>query len=137
MSHAGDVSPQQAWDALSGDPDAVLVDVRTHAERTYVGVPDLSGLGRHPVSVEWLGYPDGALNPDFLDQLVAAGVDAGTPTYFLCRSGARSAAAASAATEAGWTAAHNVAEGFEGDLGASGHRDVNGWQVAGLPWVQR
>jgi len=56
---------------------------------------------------------------------------------FLCRSGARSRAAAMAATAAGYARAYNVAEGFEGDLDAEGHRGrVNGWKVAGLPWRQ-
>ena len=56
---------------------------------------------------------------------------------FICRSGARSAAAASAMTQAGYTSCWNVAQGFEGDRDAVGHRaSVGGWKAAGLPWVQ-
>ena len=46
MSYAGDVSPKEAWDALSGDKKAVLVDVRTIPEWAYVGVPDLRSVGK-------------------------------------------------------------------------------------------
>lgn len=135
MSHAGDLTPQQTWERLESDPRAVLVDVRTRAEWAFVGVPDLSPLGKQLVTVEWTTYPHGSPNPRFLDELAAA-VPQDLPVHFLCRSGARSAAAASAATAAGWTEAHNVTEGFEGDLGPERHRDVNGWRQAGLPWVQ-
>ena len=90
MSYAGDVSPQDAYLALAADEDAVLVDVRTSAEWSYVGVPDLSALGRRVVFVEWQRFPDGARNGDFVEQLQDAGLPDGAPIYFLCRSGVRS-----------------------------------------------
>ena len=59
------------------------------------------------------------------------------PIYCICRSGARSASAASALTEAGFSNCFNVAEGFEGDLDDSRHRgQANGWKARGLPWIQ-
>ncbi len=55
----------------------------------------------------------------------------------LCRSGARSRAAAIALTDAGFGPCYNVAEGFEGDRDHARHRgSVGGWKVAGLPWQQ-
>lgn len=136
MSYAGDVTPQEAYDALRSDPQAVLVDVRTRAEWTYVGLPDLAAVGKPVVTVEWVRFPDGSPNPGFLDELRAAGVGEDTPTYFLCRSGVRSVAAAEAATAAGFGPSYNVLEGFEGPHDAAGHRTVAGWKVAGLPWRQ-
>ncbi|MEO3938913.1 rhodanese-like domain-containing protein [Dermatophilaceae bacterium Soc4.6] len=136
MSYAGDVTPQDAYDALESDEHAVLVDVRTRAEWQFVGVPDLSGLGRPVVTIEWTTYPDGARNPGFVEQLRSAGVQEGTPVYFLCRSGVRSVAAAEAATAQGLGPAYNVLDGFEGGHDAHGHRAVAGWKVAGLPWKQ-
>lgn len=137
MAHAGDVTPQQAWELLEDEPDAVLVDVRTTAEWTYVGVPDLSEVDKDPVTIEWSRYPDGARNEGFLDQLAAEGIDREAPVLFMCRSGARSAAAATAAAQAGYTRAHNVAGGFEGDLDGQRHRGTTGsWKAAGLPWAQ-
>jgi rhodanese-related sulfurtransferase len=136
MSYAGDVSPQDAYAALAADEDAVLVDVRTSAEWSYVGVPDLSALGRRVVFVEWQRFPDGARNGDFVEQLQDAGLPDGAPIYFLCRSGVRSVAAAEAATAAGLGPAFNIVEGFEGPHDEHGHRTVSGWKNADLPWRQ-
>ncbi len=135
MSYAGDVSPVEAYAAVRDSEESVLVDVRTRAEWTYVGVPRLDD-GRTPLLVEWQRYPDGSINDRFVDELRAAGVAEGTPVYFLCRSGVRSVAAAEAATAAGLGPAYNVLEGFEGPHGTDGHRTVGGWKAAGLPWTQ-
>lgn len=137
MNYAGDFSPTQTYRLLADDPDAVLVDVRTEAEWSYVGLPDLSALGRTVVRVEWVRFPDGARNEDFIGQLHSAGLRTDQLIAFLCRSGVRSVAAASAATEAGFTRAHNIAEGFEGPLDETGHRGTaSGWKAQGLPWRQ-
>ena len=136
MSYAGDLTPQQAWDLLVSDEGAVLVDVRTDAEWRYVGIPDDAALDGRAALVEWVSYPSGQPNPRFLEQLADAGVTAGRPVVFLCRSGVRSIAAARAATAAGLGPAYNVLEGFEGDVGPDGHRGHTGWRAAGLPWRQ-
>ena len=136
MSYAGDVTPEQAWTVLRDEPGAVLVDVRTRAEWSYVGLPDLADLGKEVVLVEWQTYPDGAVNGRFVAELEAAGVPKEAPVYFLCRSGVRSVSAAEAATAAGWSESRNVLDGFEGPHDAQRHRTVSGWKVAGLPWVQ-
>ncbi|GAA2063073.1 rhodanese-like domain-containing protein [Williamsia deligens] len=136
MTYAGDLSVQQAWDLLSEDPDAVLVDVRTQAEWNYVGIPDLSSLGKRTVLVEWVGFPGGSRNPRFVEQLREAGVTDDTTVLFLCRSGQRSIGAAESATSDGVGRAYNIAEGFEGGLDADGHRGAAGWKAQGLPWRQ-
>ena len=137
MPYAGDLDPATTYQLLVDDPDAVLVDVRTRAEWSYVGGPDLTGLGKPVVQIEWLTFPNGTPNPGFLTELASAGVSAGSPVLFLCRSGVRSVAAAEAATAAGFTRAYNVTEGFEGVPDPAGHRGTtSGWKVAGLPWRQ-
>ncbi|HEV7195751.1 MAG TPA: rhodanese-like domain-containing protein [Pedococcus sp.] len=136
MTYAGDVQPEEAYAALAAGEDAVLVDVRTAAEWNYVGVPDLSVLGKRVVCLEWQTYPDGAVNGDFVEQLRDVGLPDGAALYFLCRSGVRSVAAAQAATAAGLGPAYNVVDGFEGPHDQFGHRTVAGWKVAGLPWTQ-
>jgi rhodanese-related sulfurtransferase len=136
MTYAGDVTPEQAWSALRDDPDAVLVDVRTSAEWAYVGLPDLSSIGKDVVRIEWQRFPDGGVNQSFTADLEAAGIGKQQPVYFICRSGVRSVSAAELATEAGWTTSRNVLQGFEGPHDAHRHRAVSGWKVAGLPWVQ-
>ncbi|MFI7587294.1 rhodanese-like domain-containing protein [Spongisporangium articulatum] len=133
MSYAGDLSPQQAFDLLKERPDAVLVDVRTQAEWAQIGTPDLSELGREAVFLEWnTAYGP---NADFVPSLQAEVTD-DVPVIFLCRSGVRSVAAANAATAAGFKEAYNVLEGFEGNPGPTGARDVEGWKARGLPWTR-
>lgn len=136
MPYAGDLTPDEAYALLKSRPDAVLVDVRTTAEWAYVGVPDLRELGREAVLDEWVGFPDGARNPRFLEQLAPVAAK-DVPVVFLCRSGVRSIAAAEAATVAGYGLAYNVTEGFEGPPDGTGHRGTAaGWKVRGLPWKQ-
>jgi len=138
MTHVPDVSPQQAWEALKTDPNAVLVDVRTDAEWNFVGLPDLSDLGKKVVLIPWQMFPTMQVNGQFTEQLRKAGVTPESRVYYLCRSGARSLAAGQAAQAAGFPQAFNVADGFEGPVGPDGHRGgVAGWKAEGLPWVQR
>lgn len=139
--YAGDIDSSQAWKFLSDDPKAQLVDVRTAAEWTFVGLPDLSSLGRAAHTIEWQSYPEMQINEDFsdiaADALRRAGASEDTPLLMLCRSGARSKAAAIALTRAGFKHAYNIAGGFEGNPDHDGHRgNVNGWKAAGLPWRQ-
>ena len=49
--YAGDLSSTEAWRFLAEDPEALLIDVRTVAEWVYVGLPDISRLGRSVVCV--------------------------------------------------------------------------------------
>jgi rhodanese-related sulfurtransferase len=109
---------------------AFIVDVRTRAEWIYVGsVPG-------SVQIEWQSFPTGELNSSFLDQL-QQNVPDDAYVLFLCRSGARSHAAASLASNAGFSKAINVIDGFEGDKDTSGHRGkTSGWKFSGLPWIQ-
>jgi rhodanese-related sulfurtransferase len=135
-AYAGDVTARQAFEALQGNPSAVLVDVRTTAEWSFVGVPRLAAP-QQPLFVEWQAYPTMQTNARFVAELQQKGVMPGRPVYFLCRSGARSKAAAIAATAAGLGPAYNVAGGFEGPIDGEGHRGgVDGWKAAGLPWRQ-
>jgi len=140
-SFAGDVSAVEAFEALSSEPEALLIDVRTKAEWAYVGLPDLSAIGKEILLVEWQSYPAMAVNTDFADVLAAElqrrGVERETALFFLCRSGVRSLAAAKAMAQAGFDRCFNVAGGFEGPLDPARHRGtVDGWKASGLPWVQ-
>jgi len=140
-AYAGDVSASDAWRLLGEDPRAVLVDVRTAAEWGFVGTPDLRPVGKQALLVEWQGFPSSGPRPDFVAtverQLAGQGVGKDAPVLLLCRSGARSKAAAVALTAAGYSRALNVEGGFEGPLDGEGHRGgVDGWKASGLPWAQ-
>ena len=133
-----DVSPQQAYEALKTDPQAMLVDVRTDAEWNFVGLPDLAAAGKQPALIPWQLYPSMQVNGAFVENLRRAGATPMTKLYFLCRSGARSLAAAQAAQAAEFPHAYNVADGFEGPVDGQGHRGTSaGWKASGLPWRQR
>lgn len=135
--YKGDLDPRQSWQVLQQQPGAVLIDVRTDAEFAYVGVPDISSLGKDVKFVPWILFPDNKLNPDFLKQCTSVAPDHDSPVLFLCRSGVRSRFAAAAATRAGYRECYNILEGFEGDKDNNGHRNsIGGWRVAGLPWIQ-
>ena len=127
--YAGDIPATLAWQWLQSG-QAVLVDVRTDAEREWVGF--IPGA----VPVAWKQWPGMALNEGF-DAALKAAVPAGTWVAMLCRSGVRSTAAARRATELGMQA-YNILEGFEGDADEQaqrGHR--GGWRLQGLPWMQK
>jgi len=140
--YGGDVTPKQAWRVLSQDPAAQLVDVRSAAEWTFVGVPDLSSVDKAAIFVEWQRYPGMArvaeFEEDTLAALKAASAKTTAPVFFLCRSGGRSMAAARALTALGHTAAFNIIGGFEGDLDEGRHRaTLSGWKHDQLPWIQK
>lgn len=128
QGYAGDISPQLAYQWWQAG-QAVLVDVRSDAEREWVGhVPGA-------VPVPWKQWPGMVMNPAF-DEGITAAAAPGQRVVLLCRSGARSIAAARRATELG-VEAYNILEGFEGDADAAGHRGLTGgWRLRGLPWKQ-
>ncbi|HET9114407.1 MAG TPA: rhodanese-like domain-containing protein [Burkholderiales bacterium] len=131
LNYSGVLVPHEAAYLAEHAPGAVIVDVRSQAERDLVGFIDKA------VAVEWQTYPDWQPNPYFIAQLKAA-VDTEALVMFICRSGNRSHQAAAAAQLAGYGSAYNIAEGFEGEKDKSGHRGaVNGWKAAALPWAQK
>jgi rhodanese-related sulfurtransferase len=132
------IPPKAVWEALRADPDAQLVDVRTDAEWSYVGLPDLTSARKQPVLIPWQVFPGMQVNGAFVEQLKQAGFTPENKIYFLCRSGVRSLAAAEAAIDAGFPHAFNITDGFEGPPDGQGHRGaVAGWKADGLPWRQR
>ncbi|MGR8918350.1 MAG: rhodanese-like domain-containing protein [Gammaproteobacteria bacterium] len=130
------VTPTEAANVLAHDASAILIDVRSKVEFDYVGHP------AQAVNVIWKDYPDWQENPNFVAEVRAAleasgGDEPARPILAICRSGARSLAAAKALDAAGYTNLYNVEEGFEGDKNDAGHRcTVSGWKYHGLPWAQ-
>ena len=130
LPYGGALTPAEAHEVWRSVPGAKLVDVRTRAEWDYVGrIPGA-------IEIEILSYPGNRPNPAFVSELESR-VDKSAPVLFICRSGGRSHNAAMLAQQAGYGAAFNVLEGFEGDRDPQGHRNtVGGWRAAGLPWTQ-
>ncbi len=133
LPYAGAVTPQEAFALLQQDASIRLVDVRTKAERDWVGQVILPS--EQHLAVQWNLYPEGTPNPQFLQQLASV-TQPDTVILFLCRSGVRSRHAAKLATENGYTQCYDILEGFEGNKDSEGHRKtVEGWCKQGLPWV--
>ncbi len=128
FSYAGALTPFEVYDILQNTSHAILVDVRTNAERELVGrVPN-------SVNIEWAFYPGMVANEDFPAHL-SAQVDQEALIVFMCRTGGRSHQAATLAASMGYTEAYNMLEGFEGEANAEKQRTlINGWRHAGLPW---
>lgn len=125
------LDPKQAWQLLQADEDAVLVDVRTAMEHTFVGHPPGA------VHIPWKEFPDWQVNAGFVDRVAKAVPNKNAPVLLLCRSGQRSLDAAAVLEAAGYTRPINILEGFEGPLDDNKHRgNRGGWRFHDLPWEQ-
>ena len=134
LPYAGAITPSDAYALLQAQQDVILVDVRTNAERDWVGKVDIQP-DQH-FAIQWNLYPGGSANPDFMAQLQAVAPEKNQVILFLCRSGVRSRHAAKLATENGYTDCYDILQGFEGDKDNAGHRKtVGGWCQQGLPWL--
>ncbi len=134
LPYAGAMTPQEAFEVLQANAQALLVDVRTKAELELVGrIPGA-------LNVEWAFYPGMVANENFAEQLAAElnnrNVGKDSVLIFLCRTGGRSNNAATVAASLGYSQAYNTLEGFEGEANANKQRTtINGWKHAGLPWT--
>ncbi len=125
------LTPEQSWALLQENSSAVMVDVRTAIEHTFVGHPPQA------IHIAWKEFPGMQLNEHFVAQVEEKVTDKNTPVLLLCRSGVRSVAAANALQEAGFSHLINIVEGFEGALDENKHRgNIDGWRFHGLPWQQ-
>ncbi len=110
---------------------ALFVDVRTPEELTSSGVATMVDANV-PLLLNSSG--DGKLqpNPDFVAQvrsrLAAKGLTKDDAVVVMCRTGRRSALAASLLAAFGFPHVYSVVDGFEGDEPGAG------WKSEGLPW---
>ncbi|MDD2737613.1 MAG: rhodanese-like domain-containing protein [Methylomonas lenta] len=125
------LDPKQAWALLQDNPSAVLIDVRTAIEHSFVGHPPKA------IHVAWKEFPGMQLNTAFVEQVQQHVADKSAPVLLLCRSGQRSVDAAKALETNGYQHLINILEGFEGPLDENKHRNtVGGWRFHDLPWQQ-
>jgi rhodanese-related sulfurtransferase len=140
------LSPRDAHRALEADPGIVFVDVRSRAEFGLVGHPVSADRNIPFVFANTLKYdPEKGSygwspNPAFVEHVDALMAHEGKaksdPVIVMCRSGGRSAKAADALAEAGYTQVYSLVEGFEGGTDEeTGHRTKAGWVNADLPWT--
>ena len=139
------INPQQAFDELKNNPNSVLIDVRTFVEFNFVGFVNPHAFGDRMILLPWQLYPEMQENPDFdhslensIQKLIPNFDKNQAKLFFLCRTGARSNAAAAHSINVGYKNCYNITAGFEGDLNEGSHRGkVNGWKASHLPWRQK
>lgn len=133
------ISPNQAFEILAEQSNAILIDVRSSMEFLFVGHP------KGAVHIAWIDEPDWDINPNFateIRKLLLGGVchdeEKQQPAVILiCRSGNRSFDAGKILLEADFENVYNIDEGFEGDLNDKHQRStIGGWRFHDLPWEQ-
>jgi len=144
------LTAKEAYQTISEHSQEVLfVDVRTRAEVEFVGSPALVDALVPYMENNLSAWNNNTqryqktINEQFAHQLAVelrkSGLNKQSPVIFICRSGGRSAQAASLATQLGYTNAYSVVDGFEGDTAkkglAKGQRVINGWKNSQLPWA--
>ena len=83
-----EVDVTAAWEGLTSGPRSQLVDVRTRAEWTYVGIPDLAPIGKRAVlTAGHCVYSDGgwARNVQFIPRYADGQKPLGTFAEFLAQ----------------------------------------------------
>jgi rhodanese-related sulfurtransferase len=126
------LDPKQSFSFMQENPNALMIDVRTKMEHTFLGRPVCK-----IVHVAWKEFPDWQINQQFVEQVSQIVADKNTPILLLCRSGVRSLEAANLLEKSGFSHLINILEGFEGNLDADKHRGTTGgWRFHGLSWEQ-
>lgn len=137
LGYAGDLSPKDCWDFLKNDKNSFLIDCRTQIEWQFIGMPDLTSIGKKLVLIEWQIYPTMNLNLNFLDEIKKLDLNKKDKIIFICRSGGRSQSAAKYIASQGFENCYNCISGFEGPHNSLGHRGKKeGWKFCNLPWKQ-
>ena len=125
------LSPKESWALLQENSKAIMIDVRTTIEHSFIGHPP------EAVHIPWKEFPGMKLNEDFVSQVNDVVKDKDRPVLLLCRSGQRSLAAAEVLSASGYQHLINIVEGFEGPLDDNRHRgNLGGWKYHELPWTQ-
>jgi rhodanese-related sulfurtransferase len=126
-----EITPQQAHDLLTANPDTVYIDVRT--EREFAG-----GHPAGAVNIP-IAFPDPArgmmMNTDFI-KIVEASFARDKRIIVGCQAGPRSNAAAGLLQQAGYQDVANVVGGFGGMRDQLGKVIAPGWSALGLPVSQ-
>ena len=138
--------PEEAYGNLVRCKKSFLVDVRSQAEWSFVGIPYSLEMKNDTIFCEWASFPEMIKNPNFVEECVRkVNLEKTKILYFLCRSGARSLQAASEVKNLihhsykkfSDITCINIRYGFEGDLSKDFKRaTLNGWKYSNLPWKQ-
>jgi rhodanese-related sulfurtransferase len=132
------ISPENAYQMMTDDANAIIIDVRTPEEIKYLGTPGPNRIGDGAeVLTDRVSAAD-YLGKSFLKDVNEIVEDLDEVTIItICRSGSRSVSAARDLLNEGYDSVYSIIDGFEGDrnpVTGTGYRDYNGWVVTGLPY---
>lgn len=144
------LTPQEAYQKkLAAGASILLIDVRARAEIKYIGMADAVDANipvrmlrdDYAWSVKSATYRTRE-NPDFVgavDRLLQLReLTRNSPIILMCQSGSRAPIGARLLHQAGFGEVYTQYQGFEGFKAKQGpdqgHRVVNGWKNANLPW---
>lgn len=143
------VTATEAYKMIQQDDETLLIDVRDPIEIKFTGFADPTDIHVPWVLADRSRFDADAQtwpiqrNTDFEAQVSSAlnaqGAQQDTPIIVMCRSGAtRSAPAADAIADMGFSRVYSVSDGFEGgklsEGDSAGVRARNGWRNSDLPW---
>jgi len=142
------LTAQEASAFLAQNEDAVLIDIRTRAEVSFVGIAAEADKNIPYMVMDEFWEFDAdkgtykmAVNSNFdrevADFIQERGLSKEAPIILMCRSGSRSARAADLLGQLGYTSVYSVVDGFEGDKDPDGVRSVNGWKNSKLAWTYK
>lgn len=124
LDYAGALHPDEAFELSQLSP-VKIIDVRRPDELAQLGtVPG----AKHIV---WEGY--GEENEQRFLKTLEQTAQPNETILFLCRSGKRSDAAATLASQQGYEKVFNILEGFEGNGQPTSNGSASGWRARGLP----
>ena len=123
-----EISPQEAYDTLQQDAEAVYIDVRT-VEEFAAGHPE----GAVNVPIAFLDPAQGMVfNPDFVE-VVEKHFAKDRKLLLGCKAGPRSNNAANVLEQQGYRDVASVRGGFGGMIDPYGQVLAEGWESLGLP----
>ncbi|AEG31866.1 rhodanese-like domain-containing protein [Thiomicrospira cyclica] len=146
------ISPEQAYEMVKSDDNAILVDVRTPEEWMFVGYSPLAKIMLPSVMFDYsqmdtvqnmpryMPAPNPNWIADFEDRLADLDGNEETKLIIMCRSASeRAAPMARILDQYGYKNVYLLLGGFEGGTVREGEKKgfrlVNGWKNSGMPWT--
>ena len=111
---------------LKNNPKCVLLDVRTKGEWDTIGKPDGEKIGLKTYFLSVQFGEERIFNENFVKEFKNLNIGQDHEILTICRSGARSQAAAELLTRENYTSS-NISDGFEGN------QENVGWKKCDLP----
>jgi len=123
-----EVTPQEAYDLMTGDPKIIYLDVRS--------VPEFeAGHAVRAINIPLMHFTPGqgmSPNDDFV-RVVEANLPKDAHIVVGCKTGGRSARACDIMTQLGYGNVANVLGGFVGQSDNTGRMLQPGWSMLSLP----